>query len=233
MKKRVRKHPLKDIVLHFNEGIAAPDFEVVGLQEYVKAHDLTWAVKRRFQDMLQKLTVINQTIDSLQLDRLAMEQDMDFVEEALGLTTLDADILPEGELTIDVTQLFQRVWQQNQHMIALYPKVEAAVDEYNEFMNNLYDDDYLIDPHYFKVLDKLYQRYEELSVDLVSLDHDRKEFLEAYGEVDETFDQYYLLGQEVFEKYSYLYELLEELYKRNDIVQAAINNKFGTDDKED
>lgn len=88
----------------------------------------------------------------------------------------------------------------------------------------VFEDDCLIDPMYFDILHELYQHYEEVEVDIVSLDKDHQGFLEAYGEVDKLREEYMQQGQQVFEAYEQLLDDSEDVYRRVDIVQMFMHD---------
>ena len=223
MKSVTRDHPLKPIRLSFKEGKQAPAFEVEALKKYKKAHDETW--KRRITYVAEKdrLLLLRSEMTDLSYELFDLGEQLAVFEEALGLTQLDEISRVELGPRYDINLLFDRIEQHNRAVQRLHKAMVKASNRYNKAVAALYEDDYMIDPMYFDILHELFQRHEEVEVDIVSLDKDHQDFLEAYGEVEKLCEAYMQQGQGVFESYAGLLEDAEDLYRRANAVQDGID----------
>ncbi|NGM61205.1 hypothetical protein G5B30_04645 [Sphingobacterium sp. SGG-5] len=226
LKTIVKEHPLKDIVLEFDQDITPPSYEQEALQHYYNAHDKTWAMKERAEAMMKRLEEAKNTVEDLNLRRLGMEQELEILEDWLGVAQMEDIPYFDESITIDINGFFEVSLKHNDELQALYEVVNDLTTAYNKDIDNLYEDDYLIDPMYFDVLDDVYKHYEEVSVHIVSLDDDHQAFLGEYGTVSKSFFQYLDLGEEVFERYRVLVEVTQRVYDRVGIVDQTFRNKL-------
>lgn len=227
MRHTTKQHPLKPINLSFQENRQPPAFEVEALRQYKKAHDETWKLKVQCQSRIGQLMLLQSEIDDLYFEKFSLEQQLEIFEEALGIG--GPAVLPafDQEIIMDLGGFFDNTVRHNKALQELHTQVVDASSRYNEAIANLYEDDFLIDPMYFDVLSQVYQRYEEVEVDTVSLDRDHQEFLEAYGEVHDLREEYMGVGQRVFDGYSRLHHESEDLYRRSEIVSDRIDEEMG------
>src|SRR5690606_17130924 len=169
LKTIVKEHPLKNIVLDFDLDIAPPPFEQEALRYYYEAHDKTWAMKEHAIAMKKRLEEAKNTVEDLDLRRLGIEQELEILEDWLGVAQMEDIPYFDESITIDINGFFETCLKHNDELQLLYEVVDALTKTYNKDIDNLYEDDYLIDPMHFEVLDNVYQRYEEVSVHTVSL----------------------------------------------------------------
>lgn len=218
-----KQHPLKPISLSFREGKQPPAFEVDALKRYKKAHDETWKRKLWYETQKGHLMLLRSDIGELSYEIFMLGEKLEVFEEALGIRDpADAPALELGS-EVDLNAFFDRTLQHNQAVQQLHKQAVEASTRYNEAVASLYEDDYLIDPMYFDILHELYQRYEEVEVDIVSLDKDHQDFLGAYGEVNKLREEYMQQGQQVFEAYTQLLDDSEDVYRRADVVQDELD----------
>ena len=223
MKNVAKEHPLKPIRLSYREGIQAPAFEVEALKKYKQAHDETW--KRRIAYVAEKdrLMLLRGELAELSYELFDLGEQLSVFEEVLGITELnETDQIKIGP-DYDMNRLFDRVEQHNRSLQRLHKAMVKASDRYNKAVARLYEDNFMIDPMYFDILHELFQRHEEVEVDIVSLDEDHQSFLEAYRQVDRLREEYMEYGQHVFESYEQLLEEAEDLYRRANAVQDGID----------
>lgn len=223
----VKNHPLKDIILEFDDEITAPAFETEALNTYYEAHDKTWAVQEHVSGMMTRLKGVDDTIEDLSLRRLGIEQELEILEDWLGVNELEDKELFDGEIEIDIGTFFDISRQHNEDIQDLYENVVELTHIYNQDIEEgIYDDDCVIDPQYFEVLNEIYPRYEEVSVHTVSLDDDHQMFLETYGKVEDSFFHYTDLSREIFEKYKNLVEITQPIYRRIEIIDQLLRDKI-------
>ena len=226
MKTIVKEHPLKNITLNFDDQVTAPAFEETALRSYYEAHDKAWELKEHVSHMESRLKQVDDTMDELSLRRLGIEQELEILEDWLEVKELEEKDLFEGEITIDIGGFFTTCDLHNMGIQELYAEVVELTGIYNNDIENIYEDDAVIDPSYFAVLDELYPRYEELSVDTVSLDDDHQAFLEKYEDVENLFFHYTELAREIFDKYKNLIEVTQKIYRRVEVIDQLLRDKL-------
>lgn len=222
----VKEHPLKDITLDFDDEITPPSFEQEALQSYYEAHDKTWEIKVHVTEIERELKTVDDIIADLSFRRLGIEQELEILEDWLGVTELADKELFDGEITIDIGTFFAVCDKHNVDIQNLYEKVVDLTETYNRDVENIYEDDAVIDPAYFMALDEVYPRYEEVSVHTVSLDDDHQAFLEEYGKVEEFFFHYTALAREIFDKYKNLVDTTQAIYRRVEVVDQLLRDKL-------
>lgn len=167
--------------------------------------------------------LLSSDISELSYEIFTLGEKLEVFEEALGIREPTDTPALDRTSDFDLNAFFDRIFQHNQSVQQLHKQMVEASTIYNEAVASLFEDDYLIDPMYFDILHELYQRYEEVEVDIVSLDKDHQGFLEAYGEVDKLREEYMQQGQQVFEAYEQLLDDSEDVYRRADIVQDSLD----------
>lgn len=227
----VKEHPLKDITLDFDDEITPPPFEQEALRSYYEAHDKTWEIKVHVSKIETELKNVDDTIEDLSFRRLGIEQELEILEDWLGVTELEDKELFDGEITIDIGTFFITCDKHNVDIQNLYEKVVDLTGIYNRDIENIYEDDAIIEPKYFNALDEVYPRYEEVSVHTVSLDDDHQAFLEEYGKVEELFFHYTELAREIFDKYKNLVETTQVVYRRVEVIDQLIRDKLKREGK--
>jgi len=223
MKHVTKQHPLKPISLSFHESKQPPPFEVAALKRYKKAHDETWKRRMGYETQKGQLMLLSSEITELSYEIFDLGERLEVFEEALGIGEPTDPPAWDRDSDFDLNAFFERIVQHNGAVQQLHRQIVAAATQYNKTVASLYDDDYMIDPMYFDILHELYQRYEEVEVDIVSLDKDHQDFLGAYGEVDKLREEYMQKGQHVFEAYEQLIDDSENVYGRADAVQDRLD----------
>lgn len=232
MKTIVRPHPLKDIILEFDESKEQPDYEKEALERYYEAHNVVWDLRQRLDYLAKGLLDIQEQTRESEMEALRLNQSLMFVEDSLGLS--DGRNLPEidDEFSIDVTGLFQDLEKHNSAVQDLYVLVDDMTQRYNDEIDRIdpadeYQEHWPVHGRYFGIFDEVYPRYEELSVNIVSLDDDEQTFLEIYGEMFDVYRENLDFAEEAFEAYRRLIELVDPMYKRASIAMAAMKRKMG------
>lgn len=227
MKEIIKDHPLRPIILRFDTSRSTPEFEQKGLEAYYRLHDETWELKSKLLKQEAQLKDILSLVDELTLGLYAMEQDLDFLEAALEIG--EEHVLPmvEGTFTIDYTKLREALNGHVDNMEILYPKIKAAWDWYQQHADIVYEYETTVDFGRDDLIHALYSRYEEVSVDIVSLDRDQQEFYGAYAEVDQLQSDYFDHAEQVLDMYDALHELTDGIYRRVEIVDEEMEKRFG------
>lgn len=232
MKTIIKEHPLKNIILDFDESKVAPDYEKEALELYYEAHDVVQVLKEKCQVMEADLKTADLKISDLYAEGLLLEQELDIIEDGLGLKA-EEDMTPiEVEMTIDITSLIEKVSLHNQVMQDFYDLIDSITTRHNAFLDMLETDEfggeYPVPLKYLDLFGDIYPRYEELCVDIVTLDEDEDKFRGAFGKVCDLYDNNLDFTTEVIDNYYRLYYFTDDLYRRtervNDILQQKVRD---------
>lgn len=216
--------------MEFDDAKEQPDYEKEALARYYEAHDVVWDLKQRLEYLAKGLLAVREQTAESDMEAHRLNQSLAFGEDSLGLS--DGKNLAEinGEFTIDVTGLFQDLEKHNLGVQDLYTLVDDMTQRYNNEIDLIdpadeYQEHWPVHGRYFGIFDDVYPRYEELSVNIVSLDDEEQLFLEIYGELSDMYQRNLDFAKEVFESYRRLIELVDPMYKRASIAMAAMQRK--------
>ena len=229
MKEIVKQHPLRAIILEFDVGKPTLDFETRALDAYYRQHDRTWETKLKLLQHKDALFSLEVRITELEYSLLPIEQQLDFLEAGFQLT--DQSELPfiEERFTIDVGDFNNDVIQHNRELVELWKGVDAEQKWYNEWADHIYENESWFDEQDDKgsdLIHEVFRHYEEVSVDIVSLDRDQQEFFGAVGEVTELQNEYFDYGEAVLQTYTALHERSEKVYRRAETLNDHIDRNI-------
>ncbi len=230
MKEIVKEHPLKPIILRFDLRKKQPEFETKGLEAYYAMHDSTWRMRTELIDRGNALDELMDEIAELDFSLLPIEQELEFVEAAAGLRD-QADLpLMEGSFTINMDELRAAVNAHGEAMHVLYPKLRAEWEWFDQYITFIYEHEGWIEDDADHLIHQLYARYDEVSVDIVSLDRDQQEFHEAYQVVQDLQDDYFRQGDLFFAQYDKLLMRSNDVYRRFEAADIRITERYGGND---
>ena len=230
MKEIVKEHPLRPIILRFDPKKKKPDFETKGLEAYYAMHDSTWKMYTELIDRHNALDDLMDEIAGLEFPLLPIEQELEFIEAIAGLRD-QADLpVMEGRFTINLDEVRTSVTAHCDAMHTFYPKLKEAWDWFDNHANFIYEHESWIEDGLDDLVQQLYARYEEVSVDIVSLDRDQQEFYDAYAEVELFQDDYFRHGDLVFAQYDKLLKRSNKIYRRFEEADMLIIQQYGGKD---
>jgi len=229
MREIVKQHPLRPIVLEFDTDKPTLGFEAAALDAYYRQHDRTWEAKTellRHKDALFNLEV---HVAGLEYGLLPIEQQLDFLEAGFRLT--DQHELPtiEGGFTIELSEFNNDVITHHKELVEVHRLVVAEQDWFNAWADFIYENEDWFDEQDdagTALIDRVYQRYAEVSVDIVSLDRDQQEFFGAVAEVADLQEEYFEYGEAIFRYYNELHERSEKAYRRAERIHDHIERNL-------
>lgn len=226
MKTIIREHPLRTIVLDFDLDKTTPDFETKALTAYYDMHDKTWETKQKLQEHKDNLFVLDIQLTESEYMLLPIEQQLDFLE--VGLKLVEGVELPpfEKEFSIDVGDFIREVIQHHQSMIDLHEDLVTEWKWFDSWAQFIYDHEDWCTPGQDDLIHEVFRRYEEVSVDIVTLDNDQQEFFGAHGEVRQLQNDYFDYGDQIFGMYECIKERAEKAYKRAERLQEYIDKHY-------
>ena len=236
MKTVIKNHPLKDIILEFDETKEPLPIETEALELYYEAHDVVYAVKQSADLMRLDLVRGEAQVEGLYIEALLLLQELEIIEDSLNIAN-GATVEIHGEMTIEVTDFFKSVEAHNQEMQDIHGLIDNLSVRHNENLDLVFqeghDDYFPVHEKYFSLFDKVYPRYEELSINIVTLDEDEDLFKGVYGKVDDVFQDNFDRGSALFERYNQLFELTKDLYQRTERASVVLNRFLRENGAED
>ncbi len=232
MKEIVKEHPLRPIILQFDLKKKALDFEVKALAAYYRMHDRSWETKQNLSQHKNTLTEID--IKTIELEyRLApIKQQLDFMEAAFKLA--DNVELPEiaEPFTIDIADFYEEVESHNKDLIALHKDITVEMQWFNDWADYIYENEDWFDEQDDegdKLIHQVFKHYDEVSVDIISLDRDQQEFFGVLGHIRKLQQEYFDYGEEVSAQYARVHHESEAIYQRALRVKAYVDKHFPLD----
>lgn len=230
MKEIVKQHPLRTIILQFDVKKQVLDFENQALEAYYRQHDRTWNTKEKLLLHKDALFDLDIKITELEYMLLPIEQQLDFLEAGFQIEGHGELPMLDEEFSIDVSDFNQGTIYHHQELVELHDLLVAEQGWFNEWANFIYEhDDWFdeADDEGDALIHEVFRRYEEVSVDIVSLDRDQQEFFGTVAEVRQLQDEYFAYGEAVFAMYTRLHERSENAYRRAERINDHIDKKFG------
>ncbi|WP_140937441.1 hypothetical protein [Sphingobacterium lumbrici] len=232
MKEIVKEHPLRPIILQFDLKKKALDLEVKALEAYYRMHDRSWETK---QNLLQhKDTLFDLDIKTTELEYrlLPIEQELDFLEAAFKLVDqVDLPVIEEP-FSIDITDFYQAHDSHREDLIELHKQIVDEQTWFNDWADYIYENEDWFDEQDDEGCDLIHQvfsRYEEVSVDIISLDRDQQDFFGVLGEIRKIQTDFFDYGEIVFEQYTRVHQQSQEIYSRAERIQQYVNKNFPLD----
>lgn len=225
LEKVVTHHPFRTIELEYDREMTPPDFEKKTLANYFHMHDEVWRLKILREDIEPRLDEAIRQIDTLRAEIYPIEQEIDVLELITGLR--EDNPMPEGfdgSISIQIDNFRKAARKHNDDIMALYELINRCTEEHNAFLKEYEDFDKWFEAFANGPLHELYMRYEELSVDTVSLDRDHQAFLEAWSPTIQAERDYFDRAYEAFEAYAELVEASDKLYRKAERVDEALKD---------
>lgn len=229
MKEIVKEHPLRPIILRFDLKKKALDFEVKALAAYYRMHDRSWETKQKLSQHKNTLTEIDVETTELEYRLVSIKQQLDFLEAAFKLAE-NVELPDMGErFTIDIVDFYTDVDSHNEDLRELHKLVVTEMQWFNDWADYIYDNEDWFDEQDDegdKLIHQVFRHYDEVSVDIVSLDRDQQDFFDVLGHIRKLQSEYFDYGGEVSEQYNRVHHESEEVYRRALRVQQYVNEHF-------
>lgn len=205
MNERITKHQLRTIILQFDAGKEAPEFETRALTTYYEMHDRVW-------QWMERVRIAREKIPALEF---RLEQIEDLCEEATWKLEHLLVMIPENPERPRVTmQLKMFAEELNRLLCDFVPDlIDQAADFYQYDTFTVEEDAWLSDVA-FKQFDTVFDDYENCKVDMVSFDRDLDDFKGVLGHLRKREGKYYETMHALIDRYSDLNEKKDTLYDR-------------------
>ncbi|TYR33906.1 hypothetical protein FXV77_16845 [Sphingobacterium phlebotomi] len=234
MKEIVKEHPLRPIILQFDLKKKALDFEIKALEAYYRMHDRTWETKQNLLRHKDAFLEIDVKTAELEYRLAPIKQQLDFIEAAFKL--VDNVELPDmGErFTIDIVDFYTAVDSHNEDLRELHKQITTEMQWFDNWADHIYEKEDWFDEQDDegdKLIHQVFRHYNDVSVDIVSLDRDQQEFFGIIGTTRNLQQQYFEYGEEVSEQYNRVHYASEEVYQRALRVKQYVDKHYPLDDK--
>src|SRR5690606_25476406 len=166
---------------------------------------------------------------SLEYLLLPIKQQLDFLEAAFKLVENPELPLIEEPFTIDIVDFYTDIDRHNEDLIELHKKITEEIHWFNDWADYIYDHETWLDERYKdgdKLIREVFRRYDDVSVDIISLDRDQQEFFGELGNIRKLQQDYFDYGEEVFDQYERVQYESEDAYRRGIRVQQYVNEHF-------
>ncbi len=223
METTVTHHPFRDITLAYDRGKPQGERELATLAQYVELHDRVWKLKVMRQGYEPRLAEAALRIDGLRDSLHPIERRVEVMELGLGLRAADGPPPFEGKLTMKLNDFYDDSDRFNDGIHGLYGLIKQVTEEHNRFLDEYNAFDGWFEAFNDGPLYEIFQDWETVSVDTVSLDRDHQAFLEAWGPVWQAEDDYFARAAAAFAAYDDLIRVSDALFLRVKRVQAALD----------
>ncbi|MFB2121392.1 hypothetical protein [Parapedobacter sp. 2B3] len=244
MEKTITHHPLRTIELRYHPDRPQPEWEKETLAKYIHLHDEVWRLKNMREEYEYRLDKAiahtNEIIYAISpyRQRLHLLQAVAGIIESVHARPLDNS----GVFHIDMDDFRTNKERIADDMAALGSEMSRCKEEYNAFINTSEEFDAWFEAFAEGQLHEIYQRYDEASVDTVSLDRDHQNLLEEWQPITFAERLYNDKALSAFFDYTEIVEITDDfsqdvdvmenrLYKRHPEIEKSgiINIRLGDD----
>lgn len=201
----LKEHPLRTIILEFDEDKVAPEFETMALDTYYEMHDRVW-------HWIERLRVAREKVPALEF-RLEHVEDM--YEEARQKLEHLLVMIPTNPERPRVTMQLKMFTEELDRLLGEF--VPDLIDQsatFYEYDTFSIEEDAWLDDVAFKKFNAIFDDYESCKVDMVSFDRDLDDFKGSLGHIRKREGKYYDTMNRLIDSYTDLDEKIDSLYNR-------------------
>lgn len=207
LKEIITQHPLRTIILEFDESKTAPEFESRALKTYYELHDRTWAKMERIRTAREKIPMLI----------LGIERAEDMYEQTKQkLEHLQVMIPKNPERPRITKQLKMYLEELDEYLDAFVPDLIKEINDFYEYHDYAREEEKWWIEIANKQLREIFEDYESCSVGLVSIDRDLDDLKGSFGHIRRREGKYYEDMNALIDRYDALNEKLDGLYDRID-----------------
>lgn len=222
METTVTHHPFRDIKLSYDRSKSQTEKEKNTVERYVQMHDGVWHLKNMREEYELRLDEAIAEINELRTALFPIEQQVEIFEVGLGLSAEDNLPVFEGTLTFEMGDFYNACDRYHDNIHELYVLMKRVTDEHNLFLEEYNRFDTWFQEFNDGQLHEIFQNWENISLDTVSLDRDHQDFLEAWGPVWRAEDAYFERAADAFNGYAELIDMSDTLFQRVKRLESAL-----------
>ena len=205
LKETITQHPLRTIILEFDESRTAPEFESRALETYHELHDRTWTHMERLRTAREKIPMLVWGIERI--------EDM-YEETKQKLEHLQVMIPGNPERPRITKQLKMYAEELDRFLETFVPDLIKQAHDFYEYHDYSIEEEKWWSEIAYKQLGEIFKEYERCSVSIPSLDRDLEDLKGSFGHIRKHEEKYYKAMNEVIDSYDELNEKIDGLYDR-------------------
>ena len=234
MNKKIIRHPLRTIELLYHSDRSQPDWEKETLAQYVHVHDEVWRLKSMREESERRLNKAIAHREEIFYALLKFRQRLRLLEAVTGIIdSVHARPLDNsGVFRIDMNEMRANRKFLSNETDNFIREMASCKEEYNTFKAEFDKFDKWFEAFSSGPLLEIYQRYDEVSVDTVSLDNDHQNLLQLWQPI--TWDEYAYKDKALsaFTISEETIEIRDEIAEGLDLVEEALRKQSPTIEKE-
>jgi len=190
MKTKVIDHPLRQISYQYRENHFQLNHEIQSLDNYRLAHDRAWRMKQLFERETGECQLALIELLLLEDQRIEYKEMLDFYKKDVDLSKDKPYLEIEPNFQVELRNYYNSVIELHHKLIRFYDRIGSLEKEYIVITDTYFRGEKPIDPLNFKVLESIFEHYEDMQTDIVSLDKDLQEFLVKLTKIYDLLDKY-------------------------------------------
>jgi len=230
MEERIIKHPLRDIVLHYDESIPETAAEKRLTEAYVSLHDECYKTMQPCAKLIYEYKELEyKTEDAIKEYKPFIQSVNTLLQEAKGMEIYDKNLV--GEIQAKQNEL-------RTTMVYLHEKVlEPLKVEQKRLEEEFFDQEERINQHYehFSIYSKISleciesEDFEHFSLDIMDMDKDDENFREHYDKSDSVKEARF----NEIQKYNQIIDSVNVTYQTWEDIKLTISNSLDDTGKMD
>src|SRR5579871_2757214 len=202
MTEKIFNHPLRKIVLKYDENTSESDYEKEPLQAYLIIHDKSEKLIKQFAKLHYDYKVFDDLLEAAEKNIMPIVEKID--DEHARLPFLLKD--PKNKIRLlqireHLTEYFSEInsFQQN-HVTPIQEQSGSLFKQLNDFENADEKLDKEFSQYHQETCKSLYREFDMYSLDLISYDEDQNNLCESFsyilkrsGDIDVIIKRYQIL----------------------------------------
>lgn len=202
-----QSHPLRTITLRYDRSKTAQAFETPALQIYHEMHDRTWEIKQRINNARLRIPAFNIQVE--ELGALLEEAKAKFKHLQMAYDTNPY----KPTVRIQLKKLLADI---NTMMDSFVPELITLTKDYYDYDDYIFTQDKWRNETAHPQFNKIFEHYQDCSVDMVFFDADLDDFRHVFGFVKQQEGKYYEEMNALIDDYTDLNERLGDFFEAVD-----------------
>src|SRR5690606_532083 len=225
MKTLTIDHPLRTISYKVKDNSFPTPYELQVLDDYRLAHDQVWYMKRLFESEKAEAQLALIDLHKLDEEQEELSRMLTFYKGELDINDKKLHANVDILFQVELRNFYNSVIEQQQKLIRFYDHIGIRDREYTLITDTYYKEEKPVDPLHFTVLDFVFEHYEDMQVDIVSLDKDLQEFLAELSDVYRLLDAYIAQFNLLYRTYETVLKKTAQLTRSVQVFQVIWENQ--------
>jgi DNA repair exonuclease SbcCD ATPase subunit len=221
MLQKIIEHPLRKIILDYNDAIPESDYEKQLLQAYIIIHDKSDILLKKYAKLYYDYKVSEDIIEDAEIRTSVLSAGLTGAIDGLKyIISGSADFEKATELTAHFNKYSDEIVS---YSAGIVMPMQAEQNKLGKRYNKIEDDDEKFTEEEFQnyhnnTCSSLYTNYDNYSLNLVSYDTDENNLRELYSK----FERFRKEMNAIISRYESLIEKIEVMYKEWDTIKLLI-----------